>query len=137
MGDKMARKTQQWLIKLNVFKDETGLALVESLITIAVIGVALVAFVVAMSTGALAVSESDQEVTAQSLARTQMEYIKGYPYDPVATTYPVIDTTDNYSISVAVTLVPDADDDNIQKVTATISRDAQALLIIEDYKVKR
>ncbi len=133
----MARKTQQWLIKLNVFKDETGLALVESLITIAVIGVALVAFVVAMSTGALAVSESDQEVTAQSLARTQMEYIKGYPYDPVATTYPVIDTTDNYSISVAVTLVPDADDDNIQKVTATISRDAQALLIIEDYKVKR
>lgn len=137
MGDKMARKTQQWLIKLNVFKDETGLALVESLITIAVIGVALVAFVVAMSTGALAVSESDQEVTAQSLARTQMEYIKGYPYDPVATTYPVIDTTDNYSISVAVTSVPDADDDNIQKVTATISRDAKTLLIIEDYKVKR
>jgi hypothetical protein len=66
-----------------------------------------------------------------------MEYIKGYPYDPVATTYPAINTTDNYSISVAVTSVPDADDDNIQKVTATISRDAQALLIIEDYKVKR
>jgi type II secretory pathway pseudopilin PulG len=137
MGDKMARITQQWLIKLNVFKDETGLTLVESLITIAVIGVALVAFVVAMSTGALAVSESDQEVTAQSLARTQMEYIKGCPYDPVATTYPTINTTDNYSISVAVTSVPDADDDNIQKVTATISRDAKTLLIIEDYKVKR
>jgi type II secretory pathway pseudopilin PulG len=137
MGDKMARTTQQWPIKLNVLKDETGLTLAESLITIAVIGVALVAFVVAMSTGALAVNESDQEVTAQSLARTQMEYIKGYPYDPVATTYPAINTTDNYSISIAVTSVPDADDDNIQKVTATISRDAQALLIIEDYKVKR
>jgi type II secretory pathway pseudopilin PulG len=136
MGDKMARITQQWLIRLNIFKDETGLTLVESLITIAVIGVALVAFVVAMSTGALAVSESDQEVTAQSLARTQMEYIKGYPYDPVATTYPTINITDNYSISVAVTSVPDADD-NIQKVTATISRDAEALLTVEDYKVKR
>ena len=132
----MARTTQQWLIKLNVFKDETGLALVETLITIAVLGIAIVAFAVAMSTGALAVSESDQEVTAQSLARTQMEYIKGYPYDPVATTYPTINTTDNYSISVAVTSVPEADE-NIQKVTATISRDAQALLIIEEYKVKR
>jgi len=132
----MARTTQQWLIKLNVFKDETGLALVETLITIAVLGIAIVAFAVAMSTGALAVSESDQEVTAQSLARTQMEYIKGYPYDPVATTYPTISTTDNYSISVAVTSVPEADE-NIQKVTATISRDAQALLIIEEYKVKR
>jgi len=132
----MARTMQQWLIKLNEFKDETGLTLVESVITIAIIGVALVAFAVAMSTGALAVSESDQEVTAQSLARTQMEYIKGYPYDPVATTYPTINTTDNYSISVAVTSVPDADD-NIQKVTATISRDAEVLLTVEDYKVKR
>lgn len=136
MGDKMARKTQQGLIKLDVFKDETGLTLIESLMTIAIIGVALVAFVVALSTGALAVSESDQEVTAQSLARTQMEYIKGYPYDPGATTYPTISTTDNYSISVAVTSVPDADD-NIQKVTATISRDAEVLLTVEDYKVKR
>ena len=136
MGDKMARTMHQWLIKLYVFKDETGLTLVESVITIAIIGVALVAFAVAMSTGALAVSESDQEVTAQSLARTQMEYIKGYPYDPVATTYPTINTTDNYSISVAVTSVPDADD-NIQKVTATISRDAEVLLTVEDYKVKR
>jgi type II secretory pathway pseudopilin PulG len=136
MGDKMARTTHQWLNKINAFKDETGLTLIEAIVSIAIIGVVLVAFAVAMSTGALAVSESDQEVTAQSLARTQMEYIKGYPYDPAATTYPAIDTTDNYSISVAVTSVPYAND-KIQKVTATISRDAKVLLIVEDYKVRR
>jgi len=132
----MARKTQQWLNKLKVFKDEKGLTVVESLIAVAIVGVALVAFAVALSTGSLAVWESDQEVTVQSLARTQMEYIKGYPYDPDATTYPTVSTTDNYSISVAVTSTPDADSD-IQKVTANISRDGQVLLTIEDYKVNR
>ena len=132
----MGRTTQQLLNKLKVFRDEEGLTLVESLIAVAIVGIALVAFAVALSTGSIAVWESDQEVTVQSLARTQMEYIKGYPYDSGATTYPTINTTDNYSISVAVSSTPDADSD-IQKVTANISRDGQVLLTIEDYKVNR
>ena len=132
----MGRTTQQWLNMLKVFRDEEGLTLVESLIAVAIVGVALVAFAVALSTGSIAVWESDQEVTVQSLARTQMEYIKGYPYDPDATTYPTVNATDNYSISVAVTSVPDTDT-NIQKVTANISRDGQVLLTVEDYKVNR
>ena len=132
----MGRTTQQWLNMLKVFRDEEGLTLVESLIAVAIVGVSLVAFAVALSTGSIAVWESDQEVTVQSLARTQMEYIKGYPYDPDATTYPTVSATDNYSISVAVSSTPDADSD-IQKVTANISRDGQVLLTIEDYKVNR
>ena len=132
----MGRTTKQWLSKLKVFMDEEGLTIVESLIAVAIVGVALVAFAVALSTGSLAVWESDQEVTVQSLARTQMEYIKGYAYDPDATTYPTVNATDNYSISVAVTSVPDTDT-NIQKVTANISRDGQVLLTVEDYKVNR
>ena len=132
----MGRTIKQWLGKLEVLQDEKGLTIVESLIAVAIVGVTLVAFAVALSTGSLAVWESDQEVTVQSLARTQMEYIKGYLYDPDATTYPTVNTTDNYSISVAVSSTPDADSD-IQKVTANISRDGQVLLTIEDYKVNR
>jgi type II secretory pathway pseudopilin PulG len=134
----MAGTIHQWLTTLKAFKDEGGLSLVEALITIAIIGVALVAFSIALSTGSLAVNESDQEVTAQSLARTQMEYIKGCTFNPYATTYPSVDTTDNYSISVAVTSIFDpSSDNNIQKITATISKDAVVLLTVEDYKVKR
>ncbi len=132
----MPEMKQPWPGRLIAFKDEKGLTLVESLVTIAVASVALVAFAVALSTGSLAVSESDEEVTAQGLARTQMEYIKGYAYDPEATTYPTVTTTDNYSISVAVATVPAADS-NIQKVTATISRSGQVLLTVQDYKVNR
>ena len=132
----MTRVKQSWLSKLKALRDERGLTLVESLVTIAIVAVALVAFAVALSTGSLAVSESDQEVTAQSLARSQMEYIKGYPYDPDAAIYPTLNTTGDYSISVAVAPVPDTGP-NIQKVTATISRGGQVLLTVADYKVKR
>lgn len=134
----MIRLTGTWLGKFEVTDGEKGLSLVETLVTIAIIGVVCVAFAVALSTGSLAVSESDQEVTAQSLAQTQMEYIKGYSYTPGATTYPTVNTTDNYSISVAVTSANNTNNDpNIQKVTATILRGGQTLLTVEDYKVNR
>lgn len=132
----MIRTIRQWRGKLKMLQDEKGLTMVESLVTIAIVGVAVVAFAIALSTGSLAVNESDQEVMVQSLARTQLEYIKGYPYDPEATTYPTVNTTDNYSISVAVTSIPDTDA-NIQKITANISREGQVILTVEDYKVNR
>jgi hypothetical protein len=89
-----------------------------------------------MSGGALAIRENGQEVSAQSLARTQMEYIKNYPYDPNATTYPIISVPASYSISVGVTPVPNTNT-NIQKVTANISRDGTVIMTVEDYKVNR
>jgi type II secretory pathway pseudopilin PulG len=123
--------------KLKVFKDEKGLTLVESLITIAIVGGVLGAFIVALSTGSLAVRENDQELTTQSLARSQMEYTKGYPFNPGATTYPAVAAPADYSVTVGVSTVLGADDPNVQKITANVSRDGQVLLTVEDYKVKR
>jgi prepilin-type N-terminal cleavage/methylation domain-containing protein len=129
----MARTKQHCLSGIKAFKDERGLTLVESLVTIAIVGVVLTTFAVALSTGSMAVSESDQQVTVQSLARNQMEYTKGYPYNPAATTYPTVNTVENYSISVAVAQV----EVNLQKVTASISKEGQVLLSVDDYKVNR
>ncbi len=132
----MVMKMKHYIGKLRIPHREEGMTLVELLVALGIVGVVLVAFAYALSTGAIAVAESDQEVTLQSLARSQMEYIKGYPFDSGATTYPTVNATDNYSISVAVSATPDADA-NIQKVTANISRDGQVLLTLEDYKVNR
>ena len=132
----MGRNINERLCKRKMKQDETGIALVESLVAVAVLGVAVVTFVVALSTGSLAVQESDQEVTVQSLARTQLEYTKGYPYDPDAITYPTVSAPAGYGISVAVTSVPDTDTD-IQKITVDISRDGETIMTIEDYKVNR
>lgn len=124
------KKVKVWI------RDERGLGLVESLAAVAVLGVTVVAFVVALSTGSIAVRESDQEAVAQSLVRSQLEYIKNYPYDPAATTYPKVAELEGYDISVEVSPIPDTDTD-IQQVTVTISRDGEEILTVEDYKVNR
>ena len=132
----MVRTIKQWFGKLRVLQDERGLSLVESLIAVAILGTTAVVFVVALSTGSIAVRENDQEVVAQSLARTQLEYTKGYPYDPVPASYPTVNATAGYAISVNVTATPDTDTD-IQKITVTISREGEDILTVVDYKVNR
>ena len=126
----------QCLGKLKLHRDEKGIALVESLVAVAILGTTVVTLIISLATGSIAIRETDEEVVVQSLARTQLEYIKGYTYDPNATTYPTVSTPPGYTISVGVSPTPDADPD-IQKVTANISREGNLILTIEDYKVNR
>ena len=124
---------KQRLAKIKVqLQTEKGLGLVESLVAVAILGTAVVAFVIALSTGSIAVREGDQEAQAQRLARTQLEEIKAAPY---ADSYTSIVEPD-YDISVTAGSIPDTDAD-IQKITVTISRDGSDILIVEDFKVNR
>ena len=132
----MVRMLSQYSGKFKLHRDEKGVALVESLIAVAIMGTAVITLIISLATGSIAIRETDKEVVAQSLARTQLEYIKGYTYDPDATTYPTVSTPPGYTISVGVSSTPDADPD-IQKVTANISREGTLILAIEDYKVNR
>jgi len=127
----------RWLAPIiDCARQEKGLGIVDSLVAVAILGLAASSFVTALSTGSIAVHEEEVELIAQRLARNQLEYIKSYPYDPGASTYPTVDAPDGYSISVGVSSIPDTDDD-IQKITVTISRDGQDILSVENYKVNR
>ena len=117
-------------------QDQRGLGLVETLVAVAILGTSVVAFAVALSAGSIAVGEQDDEVVAQGLVKAQLEYTKSYTYDPEATTYPAVDAPEDYSISVSVASVPDTDDD-IQKITVTVSRDSEDIITVSDYKVNR
>jgi len=123
------RKAKGWV------QDQRGVGLVESLVAVAILGIAIVAFVMALSSGALAVREGNQQVVAQSLVRTQLEYIKSCDYD---TTYSEVATPEGYAISVEVDYITEpATDDDIQKITVTISLGDEDILTVEDYKVNR
>ena len=125
------------LLKMKPWKSgEKGMTMLEGLVAIGILGGVLMTMIFAMSGGALAVKENGQELTVQNLARNQMEYIKSYPYTVNATTYPKISTPPGYSISVGVKTVPNTNN-NIQKVTANISRESTLLMTISDYKVNR
>lgn len=131
---KMVRTIKQWLGKAKVpVQDQKGLGLPEATVAVAIIGVAVVTFVAALSAGSIAVREGDQEVVAQRLARTQLEYIKSCPYD---TTYSKVDEPEGYTISLGVDPTSDNDTD-IQKITVTVSRNGEDILAVEGYKVNR
>jgi hypothetical protein len=115
---------------------ERGISLVEAAMAIAILGTVIVAMILSMSGGVMAVQDDGQMVTAQSLARTQLEYIKNCTYEADAATYPTVSVPDGYSITVAVNKVPDTSTD-IQKVTVNILRSSSIIFTISDYKVKR
>ena len=117
-------------------RNQKGISLVETIVAVAILGTAVIAFVVSLSVGSLATNELDKETIAQGLAQTQMEYIKNYLYNPEATTYPVLTPPATYSVTVNVSAVLGADT-NIQKITVTVSKDGVILLTISDYKVNR
>ncbi len=119
-------------------QDERGLGLIESMVAVAVLGTAVVAFVTALSTGSTAVRESEYETIAQRLAQAELENIKSYTYNPEAITYSTddVDTPEGYSISVAVSSIPDTDTD-IQKITVAVSLAGEDILTVENYKVNR
>ncbi len=133
----MATVAGKWLERTKVLvQDQRGLGLVESLVAVAILGVAVVGFVLALSTGTIAVREGEREFIAQNLVQTQLEYTKGYPYDSLATTYPTVAAPEGYTVSVGVSSIPDTDTD-IQVITVIISTDTEEILKVEDYKVNR
>jgi type II secretory pathway pseudopilin PulG len=121
---------------ISIFQQQKGLGLVETLVAVAILGTAVVAFIAALSAGTLAVGAQDEEAVIQRLARSQLEYTKSYTYIPGAKSYPTIAVPENYALAVAVSAVPGTDA-NIQKITVTVSRDSQILLTVSDYKVNR
>lgn len=112
------------------------MTMLEALVSVGILGGVVITMILAMSSGALAVNENNEEVSIQNLARTQMEYIKSCSYVVGATSYPAVAVPESYSISVGVTSMPGTDTD-IQKVTANISRNGIFIMAVTDYKVNR
>jgi type II secretory pathway pseudopilin PulG len=117
------------------FHSQRGIGLVETLMAVAILGTAVVAFATALSAGSIAVGEHDGLSAAQGLAQSQMEYIQSYAFSPEGV-YPLINAPEGYSISVGASAVPGADA-GIQKITVTVDRYGEEMMQVEDYKVDR
>jgi prepilin-type N-terminal cleavage/methylation domain-containing protein len=64
---------------------QKGFTLLEVIIAIALLGVVAVAILSGLSTGSRAILVADERATAESLARSQMEYMKNLPYTAALT----------------------------------------------------
>jgi prepilin-type N-terminal cleavage/methylation domain-containing protein len=105
-----------------------GFSLIEVVIAIALLGIIGTAILSALSTASLALIIADQRATSESIARTQMEYVKNSAYDkvnipPQYSRDPTIPLS--YAVNTtAVRLNQDADpndDDGLQQITVTVT----------------
>jgi type II secretory pathway pseudopilin PulG len=120
--------------------DQAGIGLVETLVAIALLGVAMTSFVTDLSAGTIAVKVQNENTTAQGLAQTQMEVIKAAPYDKNGKSYRAVETPEGYDINIAVDPAVDEkgnDKKTIQKVSVTILHNGEAIITLEDFKVNR
>ena len=137
------------MVKLAAFADERGAGLVEVLVAVAIMAIVLTIFLSALVTGGLGVRVVHERVTAENLARSQLECIKDHPYITCAipisyTTVCTITEPSSYAIDVSIsywdssnfTSSPSADS-GMQWITVTVFYDGEPTFTMEEYKVKR
>ena len=138
-----------------------GFSLIEVLIAVALIGVIAITVLSALSTSSLALIVADERATAESLARSQMEFVKNQVYSPapdggVGNYTKIPEIPDGYSIcSYNLTGQPAnclpndfvigipwdstnntaVDKDNgLQRIKLVIKHDDKELITLEGYK---
>ena len=137
-----------------------GFTLIEVLIALALMGIIAIAFLSGLSTSSMALIIADEHATAESLARSQMEYVKNQPYESAPdggeVTYDEITPIpDGYAIwSENRTPVPPGqyfpsvigipwnsgnntaanEDDGLQRIKLVIKHDDEVVITLEGYK---
>ena len=117
-----------------------GAILLEALVALAVLGATGVAFVSALGTTTKATVIMDERALAESLVRSQLEYVKNYTYQAAPTTYPVnpaLTFPGGWTMPATVGALVHGTDDGIQKVTVQVVHRGETVLSAEMFKVHR
>lgn len=144
-GDTRKRSSPLWAQRLRA--DEKGFSLVEEVVAIGLVSLGMLLLVAMVTTGTLGVTVLGDRVTAESLARSQLEVIKNAAYepDPTANPYPTVSTSAPYSLDVDIeywvatseSFTTTVTNDGLQRITATVARDGDDVLSLQEYKVDR
>jgi prepilin-type N-terminal cleavage/methylation domain-containing protein len=138
---------------LRAIKGEKGFNLMEVALAMVLMGAVAVLYLGYLATGSRAIFIADERTTAESLARTQMEYVRQQDYDanldtghPIYDTIPEEEIPDGFEISVnAERLDPKDDgtdnDDGIQNITVVVSHivdgEPKEIFTLEGYRARR
>lgn len=120
-----------------IIKSERGITLVEVLVALALLGLIASAFLMAISTATKAIYIADERTTAESLARSQLEFVKEQEYiDYSETGHDVYDEIiipdEKYGIG---SLIVEELQIGLQKITVIIHHHDYEVLTLEGYKV--
>ena len=114
-----------------------GVTLIEVLVALVIFGIIAIVFAGGLGTASKAVFTADVRTNAESLARTQMEYVKSQEYIDYSESghedYDPITPPEGYEIAVTA----DELNDGLQKITVTVSHEGRQVITLEGYKVNR
>jgi prepilin-type N-terminal cleavage/methylation domain-containing protein len=116
-----------------LMKNEKGFTLIEVLVALGLLGIIAVAFLTGIATSSKAILIANERTIAESLARSQMEYVKELDY---ATSYdPAPIPAEHVGFSATIDVVELAA--GLQEITVTIDYYGEVVITSEDYKVNR
>jgi len=118
---------------------QKGTTFLEIVLGLAILGLVGSGFMTALSTSYISSGKLQVQTKAENMARDQMEYIKGRPFQVAPATYPVFDFWSDFpGFSVTAQAFPTAENDpNLQKVVVTVSRGSKTVLVLEGVKTNR
>ena len=152
------------MIRLRRLKrSQKGFGLIEVIIALGLLGIIGVALLGALAAASSAIIVSDERSTAESLARSEMEYVKSNDYSTAPWSYELPAGTsptgqfpewwneeephtlpegyDNYTATVVASRLDPYDDgtdsdDGLQKITVTITflEEEDTIIVMEGYK---
>jgi type II secretory pathway pseudopilin PulG len=143
----------------SIIKNQKGIAFIETLIALVILGLIGTAFLMALSVSSKALITSDELTISESLSRSQLEFIKQQPYDPAAAGgegiyakvgnipagYEIWSIDSSSAVVVAIVGVPwdsqtgaaAGSDSGLQKIRLVIKHNGIEVYSIEGYKVNR
>jgi len=138
---------------MKLVSGQKGTTLIEVLIAIALLGMIAVPFLTALSTSSRALIIADERTTAESLIRSEIEYVKSQDYcnapwsynvnstgstlstghpDWFVASHALPDNCKDYSLTVNASFI----DDGIRNITVKVYRGNESVLTTSTYKAK-
>ncbi|MDD4858737.1 MAG: type II secretion system protein [Dehalococcoidales bacterium] len=121
-------------------KAERGFILIETLVALAILGIVAVALLSGMATTTKATVITSEQAIADSLVRSEIEYVKSCAYQSHPATYPIdgsMDIPAGWTVPAPSTSLVHVSDDGIQQVTVSATRNGKTVLSVKIYKVDR
>ena len=139
-------RAKQGCLVMKVRNSQKGFLLIEILVGLALMGIIAAGFTNGLSTTFKGVTVSQERVAAESLAKSQIEYIKVQDYisvaeyDPVTNCYELIDipadlVAAGYTVEINSPEAIISDVVELQRITIAIKRNARGKLMISVYRV--